>query len=65
MPEKNKIGYIPYYDVIYRNKSDSYAVLIGLSKNARTNFFLRSSSRLDDFTLKTASRLVFNNNLCF
>lgn len=36
---KNKIGYIPYYDVIYRNKSDSYAVLIGFRKNARTKFF--------------------------
>lgn len=58
MPEKNKIG----YDVIYRNKSDFYAVLIGFRKNARRNF-LRFSSKLDDFPLKTASGLDFNNSL--
>ncbi len=65
MPEKNKISYIPYYDVIYRNKSDSYAVLIGFRKKRTHEIFLRSSSKLDDFPLKTASGLVFNNNLCF
>ena len=42
-----------------------FAVLIGFHKKRTHEFFLRSSSKLDDFPLKTASGLVFNNNLCF
>ena len=65
MPEKIKLAIVPIMMLFIAIKATLMRFSSVFVKTHARKIFFRSSSKLDDFPLKTASGLVFNNNLCF